>query len=175
MTWFNKYGVWIVLIVAAAVAVAVIKYFKNKNVQDISFDFTLAADPNTILSNINSRYAQRSNDKSMGLYIDVPFTSMITNNSAVAKTLQNIMGSISYNGNNIMQTNANSPALANVPVGARSSAPISDSVQLLINSASINFISQLIKGNKPLVKYNFNATISGMPYQFSNSLPIKHI
>lgn len=185
MKWLEKYGLLLLLIVAA-IALGIVLYIK-KNKQDISFDFSLDGDLGSILSGMNARQQQQpqqqqrsniaiadnSNAKGIGLYADVPLTSIITNNGTIAKTLTNIVGSIMYNGDNIMQTNANSPALASVLVPAKGAAPVSDSVQILINPSSIKFISELIKGNKPVVKYNFNTNIAGQAYSFSNSSTVK--
>lgn len=163
----NKKYIWIVVVVIIIAVVLFILWYTRK--KDISFDFTMQADANSILSNLQNRYAQRTNERGIGLYLDVPLTTIISNKSTSAIILKNIIGSLSYNNEAILQTKADSAALQNVPVGAKSSVPVTDNVQVLINPSSIKFFSELVKGNKPNIKYNFKTTVFGKPYSFSNS------
>lgn len=139
--------------------------------RSISFDFDLGGNFQNLLGILQNRYAD-PNTRGAGIYLDVPLTTIIKNKNAAATTLQNILGSISYDGEAIMQTNANSTVLDNVTVPGRSSTPVTDSVQLLINPSSIKFVSELVQGKKPLIKYNFASTIFGKPYQFTNTSTI---
>lgn len=139
--------------------------------RSISFDFDLGGNVQNLLGMMQGRYAD-PNARGAGLYIDVPLTTIVKNNKAAATTLQNILGSLSYNNEAIIQTKADSTVLQNVTVPGKSSTPVTDYVQLLINPSSIKLLSELAKGKKPLVKYNFAITIFGKPYQFSNTSTI---
>lgn len=170
MTWFQKYKWWILVIVLIVAAVLTVLWFTRK--KNISFDFTMGGDLGNILSDLSGRYAARNTEKGIGIYLDVPLTTIISNKSTAAMTLKNIIGSLSYNNEAIVQTNADSAALQSVQVPGKSSTPITDNVQVLINGSSIKFFTELIKGNKPVVKYNVKTTLFGVPYSFSNSTPI---
>lgn len=157
----------------ALAVIAVIGFFwwlsRRKN---ISFDFNMGGDLSNILSSVQGRYAQRSTDKGIGVYVDVPLTTIITNKGAGKTILESIMGSISYNGEAILQTKANSPTLQRVEVEGKSIKQITDTVQVLVNPASIKFLTQLVQGKKPLVKYNFSTVIFGKPQAFTNQTEI---
>lgn len=140
--------------------------------KSISFDFDLGGNLENILGLAEGRMAD-PNAKG-GIYIDVPMTTIIKNNKAAATTLSNIIGSISYNGESIIQTNADSTVLQNVTVPGKTSQPITDSVQLRINTSSIKFLKELIQKKKPVIKYNFATTISGKPYSFTNTSTINN-
>lgn len=138
--------------------------------RSISFDFDLGGNLQNLLGILQNRYAD-PNARGAGLYVDVPLTTIIKNKGA-ATVLQNILGSISYNDQAILQTKADSTALQNVNVPAKTNHPVTDYVQLLINPSSIKFVKELVQGKKPVIKYNFATTIFGKPYQFSNTSTI---
>lgn len=142
--------------------------------KDISLDFNLGGDLTNILSAVQSGLANppQPNAKGLGIYLDVPLTTIVNNKSAAGIALQNMAGAISYNGDTVLQTNAGSAALQNVQVAAKTSKPVTDNVQVLINPSSVKFIGELIKGNKPSIKYNFGATVAGKPYSLTNTTTI---
>lgn len=160
-----------ILIASAILLIAGAFILYNKLKKNISFDFNVAGNAADILGLLESRYAQRGTEKA-GIYFDVPLTTIVKNNSASKIVLENIMGSISYDGEPILQTKANSAALQTVEVGKKSEKSITDNVQLLINKATINFFKELIKGNKPKVLYNFSSIIFGKPKNFTNQTTI---
>lgn len=166
INFFKKYW-WLVLIVAVILAFSIFLLLRKRNV---SFDFNIGGDLGSILSGLQTRMAQGATGK--GIYLDVPLTTVVKNNGSSAIVLKNIIGSLSYNGEQILQTKANSPALANVKVDAKSSTPVTDNIQVLINPATIKFFTELIKGNKPSVQYNFATTLFGVPYSFTNNSTI---
>lgn len=161
--------IYIILIVVAALAVGGVLLYKMLK-KNISFDFNVAGNASDILGLLQSRYgvAQRSGNK-VGLYFDIPITTIVKNNGAAKVVLQNLAGSLSYNAEPIMQTKAASPALANIEVPKKSSKPVTDNVQLLVNESTIKFFKELIKGNKPKVIYNLSTVIAGKPKNFTNS------
>lgn len=168
----TKEAIIFLIVVLAAIAVFMLILFTRK--KNISFDFTMGGDLGTILSGLQSRYASKTaNEKGIGVYLDVPLTTIVNNKSASAMVLKNIIGSISYNGESILQTNAGSTALQNVPVAAHGSTPVTDNVQVLVNPSSIKLFTEMVKGNKPVVNYNMKTTLFGVPYSFSNQTPIK--
>jgi len=169
----------IILIVAIAIAGAL--YFLYTLLRkNISFDFNIAGDAGNILGLLTSRYAvaQRSNvsssgvENKAGLYFDIPITTIVKNAGAAKVVLQNIAGSVSYDGEPILQTKANSPALATVEVAKKDSKPITDNVQLLVNESTIKFFKELVQGKKPSVIYNFSTVIAGKPKNFTNSTQV---
>ena len=84
--------------------------------RSISFDFDLGGNLQNLLGIVQGRYADPNNARGAGLYVDVPLTTIVKNNKAAATVLQNILGSISYNGEAILQTKADSTVLQNVTV-----------------------------------------------------------
>lgn len=160
-----------IFIITAIIAAVIIAFLLVKR-KGISFDFDMGSNLSGILGLLNSRYASRGNEK-IGAYITVPLTTKIKNDRRVATVLSNIGGSIAYDGNPIIQTNPGSSALQSVTVNGRSSTPVSDNVQLLINESSIKFVTELIKGKNPLISYNFGATVKGKPYQFNKTTTLK--
>lgn len=168
MAFLKKY--WrLILIIAVIVIFSTVLLLRKRNV---SFDFTIGGDLGSILGGLSNKLQQGGNEKGIGVYLDVPLTTIVKNNGATSIALKNIIGSFSYNGENVLQTKANSPALANVKVGAKSSTTITDSVQVLLNPSTLKFFTELVKGNKPTVNYNLQTTLFGVPYSFTNSTNI---
>lgn len=156
----------------AAVALGIIIFavimYRSRS---ISFDFDLGGNLQNLLGNMQTQYNDPAT-RGAGIYVDVPLTTIIKNKKAANTVLSNILGSLSYDGKAIIQTKADSTVLQNVTVPGKSSVPVTDAVQLLINPSSIKFVRELIQGKKPLINYNFATTIFGKPYQFTNSTPV---
>lgn len=163
---------WIIGI-SILVVVAGIVVFRKFFARSIEFDFNLGGNAGDILGLLESRLAaaERSGERG-GIYFDIPITTLVKNNGAAKVVLQNIVGSVSYDGEPIMQTRPASSALANVDVAAKSSKSITDNVQLLVNGSTIKFFQELVAGKKPRVLYNFSTMIFGKPKNFSNSTEI---
>lgn len=159
-----------ILIAMGVIALLVFAWWMSRR-KNLSFDFNLGGNLSGILNSVQGKYADPE-AKGIGFYLDVPLTTIITNKGAAATVLNNVLGSISYNGEAIIQTKADSAVLSNVTIPGKTSTPVTDSVQLLINPASINFLTQLVQGKKPAIKYNFGTTILGKPYQFTNKSTI---
>ena len=160
-----------ILIVVAIIGLALFLYWLFTRKKSISFDFNMDGNVSDILGLLQNRYAQRGTDKA-GLYFDIPLTTIVKNASAGKVVMENIMGSVSYNGEPVLQTKANSPALQNVEVAGKSAKSITDSVQVLVNLSTIKFFQELVKGNKPKVLYNFSSVIFGKPKNFTNQTTI---
>lgn len=159
-----------ILLALAVIAAGIGLYIWSRK-RSLSFDFDLGGNIQNLLGNMQTQYNNPAT-RGAGIYIDVPLTTIIKNKKAAATVLSNILGSLSYDGQAIIQTKADSNVLRNVTVPGNTSVPVTDAVQLLINPSSIKFVSQLVQGKKPLVKYNFATTILGKPYQFTNSTPV---
>ena len=160
------------ILIISVIVIAIGGYLLyNKLKKNISFDFNVAGNAGDILGLLNNRYAQRGTEKA-GIYFDIPLTTIVKNDSAGKVVMENIMGSISYNGEPVMQTRANSAALQNVEVTGKSQKSITDNVQLLVNLSTIKFFQELVKGNKPKVLYNFSSVIFGKPKNFTNSTTV---
>lgn len=140
--------------------------------KSISFDFDLGGNLENLLGMVQAASADPNASRGAGIYIDVPMTTFIKNNKRAATTLSNILGSISYNGQAIIQTKADSTVLQSVTVAGKTSQPVTDSVQLLINPSTIKFLTELVQKKKPLIKYNFATTINGKPFSFTNTSTI---
>lgn len=162
MVEFLKKYWWIVLIAAIVVGYFIYRRYQKS----ISFDFALNKNAASILSDIAGAGSR------IGLYLDVPLTTIIKNNNAATVVLQNIAGAISYNGEAIMQTKPNSAVLQSVSVAGKSNASITDNVQLIINPSTIKFFTELVKGNKPAIKYNFSTLVFGKPQTITNQTTI---
>lgn len=169
VNFFKKY--WIAIIIVIALIIVGIYLFRRYR-QSISFDFSIQENLDTIL---NSIIGARSSDRGAGIYIDIPLTTTVKNKNAAAIVLENIAGSISYNGQSIMQTNPNSPVLREVSVAGKSSASITDNVQVLVNENTIKFFTDLVQGKKPAIKYNFSTNLFGQPKNFTNSSTISPV
>lgn len=164
-----KYIAFVIAIIAViAVALLLVKR------KGISFDFDMGGNLSSIFDLINGRYANAGNEK-IGAYVTVPLTTKIKNDRRVATVLNNIAGSITYDGNPIIQTNAGSSALQNITVPGKTSVPVTDNVQLLINESSVKFLKELISGKNPTIKYNFSAMVKGKPYSFNKTTTLKKI
>lgn len=164
VNFLKKY--WIAILIVVAVIIAAILIIRRYRTS-ISFDFSLGGNLESILSNITGRF-QDANARGIGFYIDVPLTTIIKNNNAASIVLKNIAGTISYNGESIIQTQPNSASLQEVVVEGRSSFPITDNVKFLVNASTIKFITDLIKGEKPAIKYNFSTLLFGKPTTLTN-------
>lgn len=167
VAFITKY--WLAILLIIAILLFVLWFTRRKN---ISFDFNMAGNFSSILSNLTGRYAKSGTEKGIGVYFDVPLTTIIKNDNAAAIVLKNIIGFISYNGEAIMQTRAESTILQDVQVPGKTSKSVTDAVQVLINPSSIKFFTELVKGKKPQVLYNFNTTIFGKPQSFTNRTQI---
>lgn len=170
--WFIRWG-WIVLLILI-IAIVVILWYRKDFSDLISFDVDTDKSASGLLDSLEKRYASRQSnvsDKGFGFYLDIPLTLFAKNKSARAVTLQNIAGNISYNGEPIFQTKANSTVLQNVRVDGKNKPPtsVTDTFQVLVNEQTINFVRELIKGKKPSVQYLLKANILGTPYTFENS------
>lgn len=163
---------WKTILIAVAILAGLGFLYMLSRKKSISFDFNMGGNLENLLGLAEGRMAAPNANERGGIYFDVPMTTFIKNNKAAATTLSNIAGSISYNGEPIIQTNAGSQALSNVTVAGKSSQPVSDHVQLLINPSTVKFLKELIQKKKPVVKYNFATTISGKPYSFTNTSTI---
>lgn len=161
---------WVILL-SVVVIIAAGFFIYNKLKKNISFDFQLDENASNILGFLQSRTMPGAASRT-GLYFDIPLTTVIKNKGAAKVVLENIAGSVSYNGEPILQTKANSPALANVEIAKKSSESITDNVQVLVNENTIKFFQELLKGNKPKVLYNFSTIIMGKPKTFTNSTTI---
>lgn len=166
--WLKKYG-WIpVLILLAGAGTWAYFYFRNpKNL--IKFGFRSQNDLGNLLSTIENRYANRSTEKGIGIYLDVPLTTIIKNKSAREITLNNIAGTLSFEGENIFQTKGDSKVLENVKVEGKGETPVTDTFQILINGKTIKFIKELVKKNKPKIDYDLTAMAFGDAYHFGGS------
>lgn len=170
--WFQKYGLLLLLVVIIAGGIIWI-IMQNKN--NVAFDFAVNDSPSSILDLLNGKYAEiknNPNEKGAGIYIDVPLTTTINNGNNSLLDVRNMLGSISYNNDVVIQTKSDSSVFKNIQVTAKTSKPITDSVQLLVNPSTIKLFSDLIQGNNPKVDYNINATILGKPKTFSSSTSI---
>lgn len=160
---------WKIFIVAVIViGIGAAAFFYNRSKKNITFDFNMGGNVSDILSLLQG---SRMNEKA-GIYFDIPVSTIVKNNGNAKVLMQNIAGSVSYGGQQILQTKPNSAALASVDVPKKSQQTVSDNVQLLINESTIKFFTELFKGNKPKVNYNFSSIIGGKQRTFSNSTTV---
>lgn len=166
--WLKTYW-WIpALIIVAGVTWAYF-YFRSPK-KKIAFGFSSPNDLGNLLPTIEGRYASRSTDKGIGIYLDVPLTTLVKNKGARELTLNNIAGSLVYEGESIFQTKADSKALETVKVAGKAQRPVTDTFQILINGKTIKYIKEFIAGNKPKLNYNLTAMVLGDVYSFKDSV-----
>jgi len=172
VTWLTTY--WWVIILIIIIVLFILWNTRRKN---ISFDFSIDQNALGLFSNLINMTKRAEISKgiseNIGLYLPVPITTMITNNSGMPKLLKNIKGSISYNGQTILQTKPDSTVLASVEVPANATKSITDNVQVLANQSSIKLFTELIQGKKPIIEYNFSITVLGKEKTFTNKTTIK--
>lgn len=159
VNFFKKYW-WIIIIAVIVIAYFIIRRYK----QSVTLEFSLEENAQNILNNLLGSKL----DIGAGFYVDIPLTTTLKNNNAASIILSNISGALSYNGKSILQTNANSPVLKEVSIAGKSAASITDNMQLLVNTNTIDFFKNLVQGNKPSVKYNFSTVIFGKPQTLTN-------
>lgn len=168
--WFKKNWLIPVALIVVGLSLWAIIYF-SKPENKIKFDFFTdkTNDLSSLLNMLEGRYASRSTEKGLGIYLDVPLTAVIKNKSARDLVLNNLGGSLSFEGQNILQTKSDSTVLQNVNVAGKSSKPITDTFQVLVNGSTIKYIKEIVKGNKPKLNYNLTAMIAGTQYNFRDS------
>lgn len=164
--WIKKYG-WLVLLAGAGIAIGAYYFFKNPENQ-IKFGFASDDDLSRLLPSLERNQAG-NNEKGIGLYFDVPLTTIIKNKSAKELTLNNLAGILSYEGEGILQTKGNSVAFKDIKVNAKSQKPVTDTFQVLVNEKTIKYVKEYLKGNKPKLNYNLNAMVLGDVYSFKDS------
>lgn len=169
MVVLKKYG-WIIILAVIAIGFFIYRRLKQK----ISFGFSMDSNTQNILNSISGTPVTETG-RGIGINLDIPVTTIIKNSGAARVVLENIAGSILYNGEPIMQTKQNSAALQSVPIEGKSSAIVTDNLQLLINPSTIKFFTEFIKGNKPQVKYNFSTIVFGKPQIITNQTTINQV
>lgn len=168
VSFFKKYwGFVLIILILIAVGIYLIRRYR----QDVDFNFSLGGNLEDLLGNAANKIDQNTT-QGIGFYIDVPLTTVIKNKNAAAIVLNNLQGTIAYNGQSLIQTKPNSAVLSSIEVAGRSSTPVTDNVQLLVNDNTIKFFQELIKGNKPAIKYNLSTMVFGKLKQFTNTTNI---
>lgn len=162
---------WKYIAIAIAIVAAIVVGLLLIKRKSISFDFDLGGNITDLLGLIQGRMANPGNEK-LGLLLDIPLTTNIKNGRKKSMVLDSIVGSISYNGMPVLQTNPASTALRNVTVPGKSITPVTDNVQLLINESTIKLLTELIKGKKVDVQTNFSTIIGGKPYSINKTSTI---
>lgn len=166
---WKKY--WLLIVIAGAGLLAwEWSYFSNPK-NKISFGFDSDKDLGAILPILQGRVANtnQSAKNGIGIYLDIPLTTLIKNKSAKEIILNNIAGTLSYAGQSILSTKADSNALKNVTVDGKSQKPVTDTFQILVNGSTIKYIQEYLKGNKPKLNYDLTAMIAGNVYSFKDS------
>lgn len=167
MDFIKKY--WWVLLIVAVLIIAAALYFKNPK-NKIDFSFMSDEDLSGLLPSIQGRYSNASpTEKGIGIYLDVPLTTLVKNKSGKPVTLNNIAGSLSYEGESILQTKAGSDALKEVRVAGKTAQPVTDKFQVLINGKTIKYIKEYLLGKKPKLNYDLTAMILGNVYSFKDA------
>lgn len=169
--WFKKYY-WIPLLALIGGGAWAYFYFRKPE-NRISFGFNSDNDLASLLPVLESRYANRTSDssaqKGIGVYLDVPLTAIVKNRGMKELVLNNIGGTLAYEGENILQTKGDSKALQTVKVEGKGQKPITDTFQVLVNGKTIKYIREQLKGKKPKLNYNLTAMILGDVYSFRDS------
>lgn len=152
------------------IAIAIWAYFYFREPENkVSFSFMTDNDLGDILPAIENSYKNAETQKGLGIYLDVPLTTIIKNKSMREITLNNIAGLLSYEGEPILQTKSGSRAFQEVKVNAKGEKPVTDTFQVLINGKTVKYIKEHLKGNKPRLNYDLSAMVLGDVYSFKDS------
>lgn len=165
--WLKEY--WIPVTVVAILLLVWAYYYFSSPKNKITFGFNSNDDVKNLLPFLEGRYTNASNERGLGVYLDVPLTAIIKNKSAKDIVLNNIAGSLSYEGQSILQTKANSANLQSVNVNAKTAKPVTDTFQVLVNGSTIKFVKDYLAGKKPKLNYNLTALVAGNLYNFKDS------
>lgn len=142
--------------------------------KNTTFDFTFDNQLSNLLNQVEGRYAQRSteaNQKGVGLYLNVPLTTLIKNDNALNLNLKDTLFNLSYEGEPIMRTAPESRGV-DVAVGKKDSKSVTENVEILINSKTIQFIKKWLKKEQPKLAYNIKTRLFGVPYSFTGEKTI---
>ena len=171
--WFKTYWyIWVpALILIVWGIIWAINHFSSPE-EKVKFGFRSGSDDQLrmLLPMLESRYALRGSDpnaKGIGLYLDVPLTAIVKNKDNKDISLQNIAGTLSYEGSDILQTRQGSNINANVK--ANKEKPVTDTFQILINEKTIKYIKEYLKGTKPKLNYSMSAKLFDDIYTFKDS------
>lgn len=160
---------WKYIAIIATIIAVVATFFILRSRKSLSFDFNLGDNISSILDLVNGRVNQAALANGLGGYVNVPLATTIKNNKAASVVLNNVLGALTYEGQPIMTTDPNSAVLKQVTIPGNQSTVVKDNAMVLINPTSLKFLSELVKGNKPKVKYNFSTNILGKSYTFNNT------
>lgn len=160
---------WKYIAIIITIIAVVATFFILRNRKSLSFDFNLGDNISSILNLVNGRVNQVDLTNSLGGYVNVPLSTTIKNNKSASVVLNNVLGALTYEGQPIITTDPNSSVLNKVTIPGNQSTVIKDNAMVLINPTSLKFLTELVKGNKPQIKYNFSTTILGKTYTFNNT------
>lgn len=167
--WFRKYW-WFVVALVIIGGLLIWRWTRSPK-SKISFGLGTKSDLESLLPDLNTRISN-PNQKGFGFYLDVPMTLFVKNKSAREMTLNNIAGTVSYEGQNIFQTKSDSTVLQNVTAKGKTPTPVSDTFQVLVNSKTVKFIKDYLQKKMPRVNYDLTALIRGEIYHFKDSVVI---
>ena len=167
MKWLKTY--WFpVTIILVGIGAWAYSYFR-KPASKLKFGFMSNNDLSGVLPMIQGRYAGGETEKGIGVYLDVPLTALVKNKGAEEIVLNNLAGTLSFEGENILQTKGDSTKLKTVNVAGKSNTPVTDTFQVLVNGKTIKYIKEVIAGGKPKLGYNLSAMVAGDVYNFRDS------
>jgi len=144
---------------------AFLKYLEKNTTFDFSFDNKLS----NLLGQIEGRYAQRTseeNERGVGVYLNVPLTTLIKNDNALKLNMKDTIFNLSYEGEPIMRTAPDSNGV-DVAIAKKGTMPVTENVEILINGKTIQFIKKWLKKEHPKVEYNIKTKLFGVPYSFT--------
>lgn len=160
---FKKWWFWLLLIISILVIIGYmyfIKFYKN-----LKFNFKLGGNLGNILSALENANTPNANtQRGLGIYIDVPYKTIIDNANKVGINLKDVFAKVSYLGEDVLQTKPDSPVLRDVNIPANAKMfEINDTIQVLINPNTIKLIKALINKAKPQVDITLRGKALGFP------------
>lgn len=154
--WF--WLIIVLLILGVLATIYFIRFYKN-----LKFEFKPGGDLGKLLSVLENFQTSRSTDR-VGIYLDIPYKAIIDNANNVGINLKDLFANISYNGETVLRTKAESSVLNDISIPANVTGfEINDNIEVLINENSIKLIRELMRKSKPEVSINLRAKSLGIP------------
>ena len=168
-----KYYGYILLALGVLIGIVIYRWNRyGKNV-DFDFDFTniggiVGQLEQAVQTENNSLQKGSPNEKGIGLYLQIPLTTIIKNNKSTNLNLRDALVELSYQGEKIMRTAPDSSGItAKVPAGEEKS--VTENVDVLINGKTLAFAKAFVKGEKPKLDYKIKTKLWGVTYSFQDS------
>lgn len=165
MTWIKKYYGYVLLALGLLAVTGI--YLWKRYGKNVDFDFNFG-NIGGVLGALQNKVEGNQQNQKAGLYLQLPITTIIKNNKSSELNLRDALVELSYEGQKIMRTSPDSNGI-NANVKAKSSQPVTENVDVLINGKTLSFLKALAMGEKPKLDYKIKTKIFGVTYSFDSS------